>query len=122
VWVWCTSYVQRPTQSSSIDTIKSISEPNSAVLISSDGSDSLKEILKNANVKFVISLHERSCVANYEYYRGARAHCAAADKYPQLADKLLLNSAESYHVLCGYITAPIRQDSTTKYWILRLKL
>ena len=66
--------VPRPTQSSSIDTIKSISEPNSAVLISfapfntSDGSDSLKEILKNANVKFVISLHERSCVANDEYY------------------------------------------------------
>jgi precorrin-6B methylase 2 len=36
-----------------------------------------------------------------------------AEQYPQLADQLLLNSAESYPVLCGKITAPIRQDGTT---------
>ena len=35
-----------------------------------------------------------------------------AEQYPQLADQLLLNSAESYPVLCGNITAPIRQDNT----------
>ena len=66
--------VPQPTRSSSTNTIKSISEPNSAVLISfapynkSDGADSLKAILENPNVNFVISLHDRSCVANAEYY------------------------------------------------------
>ena len=33
-----------------------------------------------------------------------------AEQYPQLAAKLLLNSAESYPALFGKITAPIRQD------------
>jgi|694.fasta_scaffold05757_18 2-polyprenyl-3-methyl-5-hydroxy-6-metoxy-1,4-benzoquinol methylase len=35
-----------------------------------------------------------------------------AEQYPQLADQLLLNSAESYPATSGNITAPIRQDGT----------
>ena len=38
---------------------------------------------------------------------------SVAEQYPQLADQLLPNSAESYPALCGNITAPIQQDSTS---------
>jgi hypothetical protein len=67
-------HIPRPVKSDAIEKIKSITDPNSAVLISfaplgtSMGADCLSAILENPNVCYVISLHDQSCVATEEYY------------------------------------------------------
>ena len=45
--------------------------------------------------------------------RGPIGLHSVAEHYPQLADQLLPNLAESYPALCGKIDAPIRQDSVS---------
>ena len=92
-----------------IDLIKTLSEDEQVIEIANFAS------IKYSNTKKTIEglipfikQWELSCMSAE---RGPIVLHSAAEKYPRLADQLLLNLAESYPATCGIFAAPIQQDS-----------